>query len=267
MAKQSKRKIGRPKAGPHVFERRGRWYADVREFAAVLDEGERSGRIALVAEGEKLATTDRQVADMLFARKLEELRERSRTRVATGRWKHTPLEAYAAQHLVAKAKAGKSVPRWLQSVERHLAEAVRFFGGSTDLAAISVEDVAHYVDHLAQLSNGRKAPDGSERKLSTASQRKYLNSLSNLYRRAISEGRVKPGANPVAAMLDKPTPVEREAAWLEVPDGCSKPAACTPRKARVPLRRSRLRNCTRSSRRFCSPVAAPLRYSASRWAM
>jgi hypothetical protein len=45
-----------------------------------------------------------------------------------------------------------------------------------------------------------------------------LNALSNLYRRAASEGYVSPGFNPVAALIDRPTPVRREAAWLEVHD-------------------------------------------------
>jgi integrase len=40
--------------------------------------------------------------------------------------------------------------------------------------------------------------------------------LSNLYRRAQSEGRVPPGFSPVAAMLEKPTGLHREARWLEV---------------------------------------------------
>lgn len=223
---KEKRAVGRPKLGAHIMERNGRYYADVREFAAVLDHGEKSGRIALRAKGEKLATTDYEVAQVLFGRLLEQLRERTRTQVATGRWKPTPLKQYAARHLVEKAKAGKSVERWLQSVERHLNEAVAFFGADTDVAAITTHDVARYVDHLAQLDSGRKNADGTARKLSTASQRKYLNSLSNLYRRAISEGHVPPGANPVAALLDKPTAEEHEAAWLEVPDAALLLEAC-----------------------------------------
>jgi integrase len=217
---KAKKKPGRPKAGPHIVWRNGRAYADVREFAAVLDTGERSGRIALKVDGQGRATTDPEVAQTLFTRVLGDLRERSRTNVSTGRWKGQPLGTYAAHHLVEKAKSGKNVDRWLQSVERHLREAVAFFGSDTDLAGIKTKDVARYVDHLAQLDNGRSG------KLTTASQRKYLNSLSNLYRRAISEGHVNAGANPVAALLDKPVPAEHEAAWLEVPDAALLLEAC-----------------------------------------
>lgn len=48
--------------------------------------------------------------------------------------------------------------------------------------------------------------------------RAYLNSLSNLYRRAASEGFVLPGYNPVAALIDKPVAQTKEARWLEVTD-------------------------------------------------
>ena len=46
--------------------------------------------------------------------------------------------------------------------------------------------------------------------------RHYLNALSGLYTRAVSEGIVD--QNPVAAMIDKPRGAEEEAAFLSVPD-------------------------------------------------
>jgi integrase len=224
---KQQRANGRPRRGPHIFQKRGRFYADMRgTFDAVLDAGEQSGRIALIAEGEKLATTDPEIAAVLFSRKVEELRERNRTRVSTGRWKSTELGTYAARHLIEKANAGKNVDRWLKSVERHLTEAVAFFGAHRDLASISTADVASYVEHLAQLDSGRAGDDGKSRKLSLGSQRKYLNSLSNLYRRAISEGCVPAGANPVAALMDKPIAAEHDAAWLEVYDAALLLEAC-----------------------------------------
>ena len=220
------KKAGRPKAGPHVFERRGRFYADVRDFAAVLDSHERSGRIALIPEGSKRATNDRQVADVLYAGLLKELRERSRTHVATGRWKSIGLEAFAAEHLLKKASAGRTVPKWLRTVEHHLSEAVLFFGKDTDVAAIGPADVANWAEHLSQKGSGRRGPDGRERKLGASAQRKYLNSLSNLYRRAISDRYIKAGANPVAALMEKPIPEIHEARFLEVPDASLLLEAC-----------------------------------------
>src|SRR5690625_5811004 len=52
--------------------------------------------------------------------------------------------------------------------------------------------------------------------LCPGTRRQHPNSLSNLYRRAAGEQYVPPGYNPVAAMMDKPTPDPGENAWLEV---------------------------------------------------
>ncbi len=49
--------------------------------------------------------------------------------------------------------------------------------------------------------------------------RHHLNALSNLYRRAQSEGVVPPGFNPVQAMIDKPIGKPQEARWLEIHEG------------------------------------------------
>jgi hypothetical protein len=201
-----------------------RAYADFREFADVLLPEEGAGRMPLVPDDSNVATDDPEIASLLFSRKLEELRERKRTKVATGRWKRIGLGRFAERHLEEKAKAGKVEARWLKSVQRHLEEAVVFFGTDRDISTITASDIACYVEHLARLGNGRG------QKLTTASQRKYLNSLSNLYRRAISEGHVQPVYNPVAALLDKPTAVEREAEWLEVHDASWPPAGFTIRR-------------------------------------
>jgi integrase len=92
----------------------------------------------------------------------------------------------------------------------HLRTAVEFFGADRDLASIRVADLQKYVNHLQNLPNSRGGT------LSGGSIRKYLNSLSNLYRRAVAESLVPPGYNPVTALIEKPTAARREAKWLEV---------------------------------------------------
>ena len=103
----------------------------------------------------------------------------------------------------------------------HLEAALTFFCNSgkplpreRELSDITVADVEEYVAWLAKRPNGRR----NQGCLSQASQRKYLNSLSNLYRRAIGEGRVRTLLNPVAALMDKPQDSDGrgEAKWLEV---------------------------------------------------
>ena len=90
--------------------------------------------------------------------------------------------------------------------------AADFFGDDHDVASIETADIQRYANHLQAVSNGRGGT------LSTASQRHYLNSLSNLFLRAQSEGIVKPGYNPVAAMMEKPSGQPAEAHWLESHD-------------------------------------------------
>jgi hypothetical protein len=51
------------------------------------------------------------------------------------------LGAYASEHLVKKAKAGRFNPRWLGLCELHLRRACDFFGSGRGLQTIGVPDV------------------------------------------------------------------------------------------------------------------------------
>lgn len=120
------------------------------------------------------------------------------------------------------AKTGKFNPRWLRLCELHLTRACEFFGSGRGLQTIGVPDVQRWMDHLGtRLSNRRlegqeDAEEPIRRPITGATIRMHLNSLSNLYRRAISENVVPLGYNPAAALIDKPTAEREEAAWLEV---------------------------------------------------
>jgi integrase len=122
------------------------------------------------------------------------------------------LEAYASEHLVKKRKSGRVTEHWLAVSQQHLAVAVEFFGAQRELVSVGVEHAQAYAHHLAERESARGGT------LSPGSQRKYLNTLSNLFRRAQGEGLLR-GANPVAALMDKPTAARVEAPWLEVWEG------------------------------------------------
>jgi integrase len=109
----------------------------------------------------------------------------------------------------------------LRFVDEMAVSAVNYFGADRDLGNITVEDVNQWATHLATTKWApRKAKPGAKgRSLSSGTVRHALNALSNLYRRAQSEGRVPPGFNPVASMLEKPSGARREARWLEVHQG------------------------------------------------
>lgn len=166
-----------------------------------------------MAPGEVLATMDPDTAQELIQRRVKELEAARRNRTILGIERNTYLAEFAAYHLTEKKQTGGQTDEWLAAAQKHLEEAVAFLGEQREIGSITTRDVQRYLVHLKKLPGRMK-----DSKIGTGTQRAYLNSLSNLYRRAISEGRVPPGFNPVAALMDKPTAKRKEARWLEVPD-------------------------------------------------
>ncbi len=161
------------------------------------------------------ATSDPEVAEKLLADRISELVDKRKRaeRLTGGVEQHDVprLKAFAAAHLVAKAKAGKVTDNWLARTETRLRLAVEFFGARRALDSIEVPDVEAWLAWL-QDRPGRRGNG----ELSGGALRHYVNALSNLYRRAQAERVVPPGYNPAAAMLEKPTAKREEARWLEV---------------------------------------------------
>jgi integrase len=188
-----------------LFRRGDRWWADLRAFADVGGKRE-----PLVAPGERAATRDQTVAETLLADRLKALQERRRNRALLGVEDQAALADYASHHLVQKAKSGRFTDKWLQESEHRLRQAVAFFGGGRDLASITVKDVQGFANWL----QATPSPRGGT--LSPGTVRHHLNALSNLYKRAQSEGVVPTGHNPVASLIDKPRGGHAEADWLEV---------------------------------------------------
>ncbi len=113
------------------FRERGgvrRWYADFRDFDNVG-----GGREALKADGERGATTDEIVAEILVARRLEELDALRNGRAIHGDEKHATLAQFARQHLIAKAEEGAVTDSWLEATEGFLSRALEFWGAQRDL--------------------------------------------------------------------------------------------------------------------------------------
>ncbi len=183
-----------------------RAYADLRDLGG--------GREALIPPGESLATSDLVVAEKLTVDRLQELQARLRDRVLLGVERRAGLKEFAAHHLVEKARAGKVTEKHLERTQLCLQRAVEFFGAERELTAIRPTDVGHWVTALREFVSPI-----SKRPLGDQSIRQHLAALSNLFRRAQSDGCVLPGYNPVASLMDKPTSKRREARWLEVHEG------------------------------------------------
>ncbi len=184
-----------------------RAYADLRDYA---DAG--GGREALVAPGEKVATADATTAQVLLARRLEQLDGLRRGRALHGETRQETLADFARAHLVAKAESQKFTEHWLEVTENCLDRAIEFFGADRDLAAITVADVRRWSIRLLATPNGRKGT------MSASSVRHHLSCLSNLYKRARAERVVPSGYDPVGDFDEKPSPTRGEARWLEIHD-------------------------------------------------
>lgn len=182
-----------------------RAYADLRDLGG--------GQVALIAPGERRATTDPEVAEDLLRHRLTELQERKQNQVRVMIDPDADLATYALHHMRIMVESGSYSSGWLASTELYLARAVEFFIGQQDksafvatrkqrsrlLATIGVRDVSAYINWLRSLPNGRGAT------LSRQAIRHHLSALSRLFKRAISEGTLPMGQNPVAAVIDKPT--------------------------------------------------------------
>jgi len=179
-----------------------RAYADLRVYGGK--------REPLVAQGEELATADPIIAQQLFTERLKELDAAKRDRVLHGITRRVTLETYAGEHLKAKIASGKVTEAWVGANEHFLERAVAHFGADRQLTEVTTADVRHWMDALC------KQPNGREGTMSGGTILHHLNALSNLYRRAIGEGVVATGYNPVAAVMDKPDADAAEPLWLEV---------------------------------------------------
>ena len=188
-----------------MFWRSGRAYGDFRDYE---DVG--GGREALAIPGSTWGTKDEVTAKTLFDNRLNELlvRRRKHAGVREEEEQSITLVELVKDHLIKKSKAERTSHSHMMDLEHRLRTALEYFGEHRDPRTIKPDHVRDWGDVLAK--------DGS-RKPGTV--RHYLNALSGLYGRAIEGLYVKPGYNPVSALVEKPTGRWKgEAAFLEVAD-------------------------------------------------
>lgn len=202
-----------------LYQKRTRWYADFRDFADVGGKLE-----AMIPDGSRSATEDRDVAERLAGERLEELQQKKRSKDLHGIQSPKTLGEFAAYHLRQKERKGDFSARYLATFRTHLEAAVAYFGADRPLELVGPKDVQKWINKLRETDNGRGGT------MSEATVREYLNALSNTYKRAIAEEYVPTDHNPAAAVFDKPSPEMSEASWLEVED-----AALLLEAARKPL--------------------------------
>jgi integrase len=179
--------------------------------------------------------------------------EASRHAALHGLDRGAELRTYAQRHLTALEKERASSEQWLDAVALMLDRAIHFFDvhqvesatpeqrerhkglrSPRNLAGISPPDVEAYVgwlgsdegwawekgrrERVAAHSPARRAARGGKQgPFGDAHVRHHLNALSLLFRRAVSEGLLPTGGNPVAGLLRKPAIPKSQTEWLEPP--------------------------------------------------
>jgi integrase len=184
-----------------------RAYFDARDYG---DVGGR--REPLTPPGERMATTDPDVATKLASDRLAELEAARRRRALTGRAEIATIAEQAAAYLVARKRSGSVTVAWLAACQVFLERATAFFGADKPMEQVRVSDVRAWAAHLLT----EKGKTGKV--LGPESVRRHLFTLSAVYRFAQESELLPPGFNPVAVLREKPAAGQREARWLEVPD-------------------------------------------------
>ncbi len=197
-----------------IFWRGGRAYGDFRDYG---DVG--GGRQRLTVDGEEHATADPDVAAKLCAARLAELDAARRGRGLHGNHATTTLAALVASHLRLKAASGKFAEATLETTETYLLRALSFLGAERDPASVRVQDIQSYIQWLRMHKTKRRVPGhpdpAARRTLSETSVHHHIAALSGVFARGIEQGFLVLGANPVSALMEKPTPQPVPTGWLE----------------------------------------------------
>jgi integrase len=174
------------------------WYADFRDYR---DTG--GGREAMVPDGERNATQDRDVANALAAARLEELKE---LRKSGGGSEAEPgdvlLVEYAMRHLTLKEAEGDR-PATVDRNERAVRTVLKRWGTDTRLSDVTPNRVADYIAYRG-------------RQVANQTLLHEIHAMSNLFRRAVTEGRALFNPFDRDHLFKKPEVRRKEAVWLEI---------------------------------------------------
>jgi integrase len=196
-----------------LYTKRGRYYADFRDYA---DVG--GGKEALIPSGERFATDDEQQAKQLLEARLEELEGLRLNGPFDPAVDLTRLGDFVDYYMVYRAGKPDASVRRLKQLAQQLEYAVGYFGADVKLRDIDTIRLEEYLDHLAGKVKGNRGPDGNSEAetISRPTQRKYLYALSRLFRRARARKLVPPTHDPIANLDEKPSGRRAtEADWLE----------------------------------------------------
>jgi hypothetical protein len=181
-----------------LYTKRGRYYADFRDYADVGGRKE-----ALIPAGERFATTDKRQARALGRARHQELKALRRLGLRDTPTDLTRLGDFVDHYLVYRASKPDASERRLKQLAQQLEYAVDFFGAETKLRHIDTLAVERYLAQLAGKARwhrlaGQDIPAGTT---SEPTQRKYLHALSRLFRRARALNLVPASHDPIDQVI------------------------------------------------------------------
>lgn len=195
----------RRKMGGRFYLRGSRFYADLRDYSDVGGKQE-----ALIPPGRTRATTDRDEAAALVVQRIKALKEMRKRGDAADTDNNPTFEDYARYHLLAKAHARRSAT--IERDERSLSKVLEFFVDLLKMPRVRLSHVT--VERLTKYVEWRRVQPGRHgRTISAQTQLHELHALSNLFKRAVAEG--KAVENPVQRLIEKPKIERDEAVYLE----------------------------------------------------
>ena len=106
-------------ARSRLYRRGDRFYGDFRALGGK--------REPLKVKGEKLATTDRRIAETLLGDRVKALERKRVNRVLLGVEELAELQDYASRHLKLKKKSGRFTDRSIAQLETQLTRACEYF--------------------------------------------------------------------------------------------------------------------------------------------
>lgn len=195
-----------------IVWRNGRACIDGRKWG-------RSRWYALCPPGQSRGTTDETTAKRLALALVAEWEGAQVAAARLGLRPDNDLAGAGDEHIRALREAGRS-SSYINYTFRCLERALDFFDtvqaqmattaverrrcqGPRNLSTISVPDVRAYVRWLSTQGKGRRDRRGGG--MGPGTIREHLAALSGVFSRAISDGRLPLGHNPVAALMDGPS--------------------------------------------------------------
>ena len=182
-----------------LYWREGRgWYADLRSFADVGGKRE-----AMKPEGSRGATDDEDMANRIYLVRKDELKT---LRKNGGKQEPEPgdvsMVEYAKRHLAMKYAEGDR-PATVDRNERAIRTVLGYWGPETRLSDITPDKVTSYIAERGQV-------------VATQTLLHELHAMSNLFRRAVTEGRALFNPFDRDHLFKKPEVRRAEATWLEI---------------------------------------------------